>query len=678
MKLVKWLVGLALAAVLAACGGGGGSPGNTANGGTSPGSSSPIASTTGGTLTLSLTRADGSVVSGGRLSQTEDLFLSALVIDSAGKPVGGARVEFSLDSTEAKLVPSNGVALTNLSSGVASIKVAPASVSAQGVVTASAKATLNGATLAKDLYLDIAPGLVQLANLRLSSSNLQQGQSLVASVDVLVNGIQAPSNSVAINFSSACGDVSPSSAIVDGSGVATTVLQTTQVGNCLVAASYNAVSLQQPFVVSAPPITSIQFVSVSPEKIYQSGSPGVTQAIVKFKLINSVGGAVSSIPVTGTLTNVDGNINFCGSPYTSLPTNGDGEVEFSVCSGTLPATVQVKASLDMDTKTFALSNLLTIQTGLPTQRFFDISATQLNFWAGGLFTNKFNGNEVEISVFAADRQGNPIPQGTNIVFVSEGGQLITSGNSSCTINSTGRCSVKLVGQDYRPLGSSVVGADPRPGRVTVLAYTDGEESFIDKNNNNRYDVGELFEDLGLHFIDKDEDGVLTPSYTNLVVGTNEGESNYPLPDGAFGSLACPSNVAFGLSRQNTCNGVWDAITKVRRSIVIVFSGDEIGQPSQYDPSIPLDKRTEVLSITRGKAVVRIADRNGNPMPASAGISTEVLGGGSCTAKLQGASIGNSTEPTEHEIIFDLCGGGERVLVKTQVQSKVSTFEITVP
>lgn len=677
----KLICGLLVSAALTACGGGGGSPGatNPTSGSPTGGNSTGNAvTTTGGTVTLALTTAGGSAVAGGKLSQTEDLFLRALILDSTGKPVGGARVVFTLDSPEAKLVPSSGVALSDITTGVALMKVAPASVSSQGVVTAKVSATLNGSELSKELYLDISPGAVRLNNLQVSSGTLQKGQSLVASVSVLVNGVQAPSNSVNVNFSSACGTVEPASAPVNGAGVATAVLQSDQVGNCLITASYGSASLQQSFTVTAPPITALQFVSVSPQKIYQVGSPGPTQAIVKFRLINAVGEPVPTKQVTGVLTNTDGGISFCGNNGQSLISNASGEVEFSICSGTLPATVQVRATLDENPSTFALSNLLTIQTGLPTQRFFDISATELNFWAGGLFTNRFNGNEVEISVFAADRQGNPVPQGTNIVFVSEGGQLITSGNSSCTIGTNGRCSVKLVGQEYRPLGSSVPGADPRPGRVTVLAYTDGEESFIDANNNNRYDAGELFEDLGLHFIDKDEDGVWTPSYTNLIRGTNEGESTYPLPAGASGALACPSNVAMGLSKQGSCNGVWDPVTKIRRDIVIVFSGDEMGQPGLYDSSIPVDKRTAVLSESRGGALIRLADFNGNPMPASAGLSTEVLDEGECTAKLQGSVVGNSTEPTTHLITYDKCFGGERVLFKVQVQTKVTSLFLVVP
>ena len=49
---------------------------------------------------------------------------------------------------------------------------------------------------------------------------------------------------------------------------------------------------------------------------------------------------------------------------------------------------------------------------------------------------------------------------------------------------------------------------PYGGRSSVLAYTLGEESFVDVNGNDEYDFGESFEDLSEAFLDKNEDGVL--------------------------------------------------------------------------------------------------------------------------------------------------------------------------
>ena len=677
MKLFNMFAALLTAAALASCGGGGGSPGNTGSGAGGGGAGGGASTQPTQMSPLRLVFENGAEVTGGRLSQTEPMFLETR-LTQAGTGVANTRVTFALDSSNAVLVPTNGAVLTN-SSGTARARIAPASVSADGVVGASAAASVGDSRLTQRLDLELSPGVVTLDNLAATPASVQRGQAVNAVVRVRVNGSPAPSNSVGVVFTSNCGEVAPATALVNASGLAEAVIQTNQIGSCQVTATFNAVSLQTGFTVSAPPITSIRFVSATPDRINQAGSPGLTTSIVRFQVVDAVGSGVSSVPVSALLTNTDGGITFCDTPHSAQNSNAEGFVSFSVCSGTLPATVQVRASLDQNTAVFADSNILTVQTGRPTQRFFDISASQLNFWAGAFFTNQFNGNSVDITVFAADRQGNPVPAGTPIVFVSEGGQIVSAaGASRCLIGNNGRCSVQLVGQDYRPLGSNVTGADPRPGRVTVLAYTDGEESFIDANNNNRYDPGELFEDLGLPYIDKDEDQVRTAAYQNLVVGTNEGESTFPLPNGAAGTAACPSNSNVGLSVQNTCNGVWDGDTKVRRSIVVIFSGDEIALPSEYHPSIPLNYRTDTLAAARSFIRVRLADHNGNPLPSNAQLTVQVFGA-SCQATLvSGNSVGNSTEPTVHDVLLTNCSGGETVLFRAAVAGRESAYAVTVP
>jgi hypothetical protein len=56
-------------------------------------------------------------------------------------------------------------------------------------------------------------------------------------------------------------------------------------------------------------------------------------------------------------------------------------------------------------------------------------------------------------------------------------------------------------------------SSPRPsdGRVTILAYALGEESFLDSNGNNVFDAGEDYQDLGDVFLDR----VLNGTYNAL-------------------------------------------------------------------------------------------------------------------------------------------------------------------
>jgi hypothetical protein len=59
-------------------------------------------------------------------------------------------------------------------------------------------------------------------------------------------------------------------------------------------------------------------------------------------------------------------------------------------------------------------------------------------------------------------------------------------------------------------------SSPRPtdGRVTVLAYALGEESFLDVNGNNVFDAGEDYQDLGDIFIDRLFNGSYNPPKTS--------------------------------------------------------------------------------------------------------------------------------------------------------------------
>lgn len=700
MKLSNYLLASLVAVSLAACGGGGGNPGSVGGStGSSGNGSGTNGTTTGPVIAMSLVDGSGVAITNHALSQTSAQFLKislkTVTTDAAGTSTSTAlpfeKVSLTLDSPEAVLVPAVSSQLTD-ANGELLVRIAPASVTSTGAVTATANASVNGTALSATYVVQATTGSVGLTGLTATPASVQKGGSVNVSVDVTVNGLKAPSNSVSVTFSSSCGTAAPSPVLVDGAGKAKAVVQTNISGACTVSVSAPSMTTPPtpvPFTVTEPPLAGLQFVSATPSLIYQTGSAGANTSLVKFKVVDALGNAITTGQrVNASLTNTDGGINFCGAPA-SATTAPDGTVGFSVCAGTLPATVQVQAVLaDFPTVPASYSNLLSIQTGLPTQRFFDISATKLNFYAGGYFTDKFNGNTSDISVYAADRQGNPVPDGTKIIFVTEGGQFNTGGQSSCSILN-GKCSVALIGQEYRPMGSNAAGGDPRPGRVTVLAYADGEEYFIDKPDatgvyNNRYDAGELFEDLGNPYVDKDENNTFVSSYQNLVTNTNEGETLIPLPSGAAGLVACPTNSDVGLSAAGTCNGKWDGYTKVRRTMVIVFSGGDVGQPGSYDASIPSNKRTAVISASKTYMQFRIADYDGNPMPSDATLSASISPSTSACKVDNGFDgvYGNTVEPREFGASLTGCNTGDSISFNVTVNAgggtKKTGLSIAVP
>jgi hypothetical protein len=709
---LKWTLSALALAVLAACGGGGGDAGTPSSG---PGANTGTTDTTLPVLSLQLLDASGTPLSAPVLSQTETRSLRVTLKNAQGQPLAYSRVSVELDNTElAALSPASGATLTD-ANGVALFTLTPKSVSSQGAVRATVKASADGKEVTQTLDLQINAGSVALGGLSIAPTTVQQGQSVNVNVNVSVNGQAATSNSVAVAFTSTCGTVSPASALVDNAGKASAVVQTNATGSCVVsAATTGAATVTGAYTVTAPPVTGVQFVSANPPVIYQQDSPGARSSQLTFKVVDANGQPVQGENVSVSLVGNAGGVNFCNAATSGVSAAGTGEVTFSVCGGTQPTTVQVRAQLGNGIYTD--SNILTVQTGLPTQRFFDLAVSQQNFHVGAGFTDTFSGNTIDISVFAADRQGNPVPDGTPVTFVTEGGQINSGGLSSCVINN-GSCSVQLIGQDYRPWGSSVAGSDPRPGRVTVLAMADGEESFVDANSNNRYDPKEDFEDLGEPFLDKNENGAFNLSFDNLFIGTKDGEVTYPVPLGAAGGVSClgndnnqnsPLNIA--LSEEETCNGEWNgsgikpdgtryAIQKVRRAITVVFSGGDIGIPnelssattcthdvnaSSYNSSIPAPKRTQVISCNNGGIKVQLADLNGNPLPAGSAIAVKVRQpeGKKCAATLSNPVIGSTTEPTVHTALLEECSGGESVdfsvTVTSGAGSKTSTFTVTLP
>jgi hypothetical protein len=345
IKFFKAVVATALSSLLIACGGGGGSAGSAAAniGSTSSTSTSTVALSGGttsanGTVTVAFVDASDAAISGRALSQTQTQYIKVSVKDKAGEPVQLAKTVLMVDAKLVTVTPTGG--LLSDSKGVSRFRITPASVNASGVVTVAATVTVNGVDLSQTLDLVISPGVVTLSELTVAPKALQRGQSVNASVSVLINGSPATSNSVAVEFSSDCGKATPASSLVDSSGKAVSVIQTTLQGDCRVSASTSGSTVSATYVVTAPPVAGIQFVSALPTTIYQSGSTGVNTSLVSFKVVDSVGGPVQGLSVAASLTNTDGGINFCNSPSTTN-SGSDGLVTFSVCAGNLPGTVQV-------------------------------------------------------------------------------------------------------------------------------------------------------------------------------------------------------------------------------------------------------------------------------------------------------------------------------------------------
>lgn len=181
-------------------------------------------------------------------------------------------------------------------------------------------------------------------------------------------------------------------------------------------------------------------------------------------------------------------------------------------------------------------------SGLPDQNSFSVAVSTFN--PRGM---DFDGTTVTLTARLADQLGNntTIPNGTEVFWATYGGSiepLCTTTGGSCTVTWTSQNPRPVPGGEIAdPLGSTDTVASFSAGRVAILAWTLGTESFIDNNSNGFFDDGDAqIDDLPEAFIDKNGNGVrdANEEFVNYpLTGLGTGGGTY---DGADGDYAGPN------------------------------------------------------------------------------------------------------------------------------------------
>jgi hypothetical protein len=641
MQFLRILCGLLLAALMTACGGGGGSPGTTTTGGSGSGSSGGTA-VTNPTVTVDIVNANGastpSVTVGGAF------VAKATVKDAGGAAVTNRMVTFSVsNSAIATLSPST--ALTN-SSGVAQVAIAPASISAVGAGTLSASAVVGTATFSGSVDFAVSATSLSLSDVVLGSSSLPSGGNTSLTVTALIGGT-ASAVPVNVAFSASCGRINNSGASIgtttNGSGVASAVYSAVNADGTLcsgpvtiTASSSGTTARSASLTVAAPVANAITFVSASPAQIFVSGSGALEQSLVKFKALSG-STPLANLGVRISLLVNPGGVGLGASGSTSdvtATTDSAGEVTISVFSGTIPGPVKVRASLASNSSVFAETQNLSVSSGPPSQKFLSLSAETFNIEGANR-----DGVSTKLIARLADRQGNPVEDGTVVNFTAEGGQVA----SSCTtVKASGisSCSVDFNSQNPRPVG----------GRVSILAYASGTKDYVDGNGNNSYDSGEQLANMGDAYRDDNE---------NNLYDTGE----FVVPRG--GTLACPGTGGQFPSRENTCD--LGLATTIRQQFIILFSS------SKPAPLNKIQFNTSFLQFTLGSS-----DNPLLPMPSGTTVKIEVAdltpgGEEDCSVdKVIGTTVGNTYALTTHEANFKNCSKDDRVIVTVKAPSGLET------
>ncbi len=609
-----------------------------------------------------------------------------------GTVVSQKRVDIAGDLTKVSF-PEGNSRLTE--QGIALVKIARATPNVNGAGTLTASATISGADSAGVVdstvvtgTLDYNLGVVSSSD-KLTLTNLDVGVTSIPaygtrqiSAQVNLGGVPA-STPVVVTFGANCGQVLPSSITTNSTGMATVSYTATDAAGVtpsslgcsgktveITASAVGADAIRKSLPVLIAPATNLAFVvPADPTKmrIYLEGSGGATQATVQFLLSNAVGEALPSQDVLLTLKTTNAGIPKAtfgvkgNTAAVTLTTDASGKVSVPVFAGTVPTSVLVNAALVSNPAIQTNSSILAIASGRPTQ-------SSLSLALGKFAIRGFNvdGEETTVTLAMADRQGNPVPDGTAVNFTSESGVMINPICTTGAVPGDSRCAVKFRSQGSRPVD----------GRVSILAYTAGEEDFVDANGNNVYDCGESFTDLGTAYRDR----------TSTSAGYPTGGANVT---GEVPRSAAASSCGTGVTPSaSSGDGVWGT-ADVRQQAVLVLSTDkmQITNPvwttSTSAAFGTVTTSLEVLlsdlnnnSVPTGSTIAATAIDTTSTTPKAASPSTEI---GACTlVGVSNDSVPNSLNPLQLGVFLSNCTTGDQVRISVTTTYSVQSFTLSVP
>lgn len=621
MKLLKILLIVVGVAMLGACGGGGTPQPDPRN----PGSAASAWS-----LSVVLVDSSGSVLATNAISNAAPFYARATLTSATGGSVANRLVSLQADAAVVTLAQTS--ALTD-ARGVVTVRIIPTSATAANAGRLQVSATINEAAVSASLDYQTAVANVALVNFKPEQSSIYAFQSTAVSVEGLVNGAPASGSPVAVAFSASCGAFSPGSASTNGAGIASSVYQAT--AGCSGVVTLSAQAAGAPAVVTSVNVaaalaTGLAFSSASEALLVSTAAVGGTkQSTLKFQVLDSSGAGTSGQKVHLALgaNSAQAGVRFLvgGLPSSAeqvATSDAGGYVTVVVAAGALPTPVVVTASLEASPTVQASSNGVAVTSGRATQNAASLAVAKPSIEA-----LEVDGVQTTLSWRVADRQGNPVPAGSAVNFVASHGQV----QGSCLLDAASQCSVTYTSQGLRPAS----------GRAVVLAYMDGEESFIDQNGDNIWQSGETFYDVGLTYRDDNGNG----SYDAATEQTYPGGSTGAMPcEGAGAGVGAASGEVATLGRRpsvdNTCDGVWSSQIRVRQQIIIVLASHRA-----------------TVSLLGGRLSsgfnVRVADDRGNAMPTGTTVTAAIVGtSATCTILAVGVVLDKPPDAGVHYVRMD--------------------------
>ncbi len=571
-----------------------------------------------GTPTLAITLTElTSATARTSISFVSPAKVNATFKTATGIPISGVVVRFTTDATFGVFSPVSGTALTD-ATGLATVILNSASFSASGAssitVTGQVGTGTTATTLTQTLSYSVGAANVTLSPIVVQTPVLSAFGTTGISVTVSAGGA-AVATPLEVKFTSPCASngraaLTASTTTVNGVANATyRDIGCASMDTITATVSGTTISSSGTVTISAPAVGSIQFVSALPTSISLRGTGGAGRqetSLVTFKVVDVAGNPIGGKLVSFTLNTSVGGITLTPTSATSDATTG--LVVTNIQSGSVSTPVRVTAQTVAGTQMIATqSDQLTISTGMPSQGGFSLSVSTLNIEGG-----EIDGTTTQVTARLADRFSNPVPDGTAVNFTAAGGSII----SSCT-TIAGACSSTLSSQNFRTTN----------GRIAILAYAIGEESFTDKNGNGWFDIGELVDlnndstDLPEAWLDVNEDRVRNTNEPFIDFNNN---GNYDGRDGKFNGVSC-DDLTVGRSVPGSCGS--PKSVHVRGHAVVIFSGSNPRFTTNATlvanvPTIGLTPCSVSSTFVKESKTVQltIRDSKGNVMPAGTAIS----------------------------------------------------------
>ncbi|MGP4716358.1 Ig-like domain-containing protein [Psychrobacter sp. T6-6] len=617
----------------------------------------------------------------------EGAYYEVVVTDDNGQPLANTKVTFSIDAPGVDLSQTtSGATLTN-SDGEARIFLKPNAPDVSGAYVITANASNDDNTAISNLTFLVQATNVNLSALQITDLQLTAGGQTAVSLKTTDTSGNAISG-VLVNLNAACGQL-PEQVTSDENGMIDFVYKAINVDNTLcsgavrISASTGSVTQSASVSIQAPEATSIVYTANDLTLGIQGSGSSATGAVEFTVFSNTTPLANSEVILSleksplGLTFGVLGN----NQQFTAR-TDENGQVSVNIYPGTTPGPVEIKATLASDTRINALSKGISIASSRVTQDGISLS------FGKNVLDWSLDGDSTPVVARLVDRNGNAVPDGTVVNFTAEGGKVSPA---SCN-TADGECEVTFSTQNPRP----------GDGRVSLLAVAEGEKAYIDQNENNAWDEGDIFvHNIGDTFRDDNENGTF-----------EIGEFTYPLTTqadqtcennvGQFIQLKFPSSSeqikeAFennfidnfvSPNKPMTCNTELDAIIRYER-IQLLSSGNNPTFTLLNNIGIPLQSQI----ITEGDTRVNIRINSGgfyelNPMPSGTTISGSVVDktdgedSGSCEVEMIGGpeevpaivspgSPGDNTG-TINTYALDQCEAGDFFRVSVTSPNNVTT------